>query len=536
MKTEQIRRDGSRRDGVELSLHLSLLLSIAVGGSLAVAACKGEQDAAIESSALMLQRDGGTDAGTSDPVAAAIKHKRHLIGESTVGNPTSGILSTPSNLAKYQKFEHGVIVYTVDLGAHYLSRQIFDRWLALKGKTTRDGKDLYAYLKGPTSDLAAKTGYTEVTLFGGRIIIKTSGTPYTVYGDMESRHGEQWSQLGAPVSDELSANGGWHQNFEHGGIYEQGGPNAFVILKGKIYDKWQSLGGIGGTLGFPIRDCLTATGVQSGYFEHGAIFASDSLPAQEILSSGILQNYISEGGPAGWLGLPTGSGQASPCSYDYVDFQNGVIVDRPDPNDPNAQHSFERFGTLIFHLQEFEGFKDWAGSSDTFGYLDVDTSAGNVVNHQRFPANGNENPVYVDQDWVVAEKASHNFTVDVHLEAWDDEPVGRDWLGTATETYNICNVWGKDIPHLHQGFDLSEDEHVDARFNVKDTRPCKGQNKDWRECYWWRQYNVGTSNLSWDKFASSFSDVDSDESHWVHPLNYLFYSWFYDDIASGGNC
>lgn len=310
---------------LRLSWLLSTVLTIAVG-------CSGRQDSTIESSRHKLESDAAVDTATGDEiVAAAIKYKRYVAGDSVVGAATSAIHALPEGLGKYQTFEHGVIVYSPDTGAFFLSQQIFDRWLALQGTLTADGQDLYAFLRAPIGDLTSKSGYTEVLFASGRITSSSGGTFHTVYGDIESHYRSFSSQLGAPISDQLTASGGRFQEFANGKVYTKTGIGTFAVLRGVIDDRWQTLGGIGGSLGFPVGDVVQTSGILSARFENGSIYASTNpgnvVPALELRAGDIITEYEKAGGPTGWLGLPKSAGTAikpgDTYGDDYVNFQHG---------------------------------------------------------------------------------------------------------------------------------------------------------------------------------------------------------------------
>jgi len=78
-----------------------------------------------------------------------------------------------------------------------------------------------------------------------------------------------------------------------------------------------------------------------------------------------------------------------------------------------------------------------------------------------------------------------------------------------------------DTTDQHWGYDTGDHQSVEAYFNIKNSYKC--QASDFRACYWWNMYNDGTPSLNWDTYAQSFSDVAPDESHYIHPLNWLYY-------------
>ncbi|HEX4393043.1 MAG TPA: hypothetical protein VH084_16115, partial [Mycobacterium sp.] len=88
-------------------------------------------------------------------------------------------------------------------------------------------------------------------------IAGANGTQYTVEGPILAKYlsldAATRKALGAPTGNEdKHADGGGFQVFDGGAICVHGS-GAYVVL-GKIRDKWNALGGMDGTLGFPTGD------------------------------------------------------------------------------------------------------------------------------------------------------------------------------------------------------------------------------------------------------------------------------------------
>ncbi|MFE7717918.1 N-acetylmuramoyl-L-alanine amidase [Nocardia rhizosphaerihabitans] len=93
----------------------------------------------------------------------------------------------------------------------------------------------------------------------------------------------------------------------------------------EIARHWVSRGGVDGPLGAPQSDLLPgAQGRQYAKFANGYIFSGENGQVFEVVGA-ILDRYLSLGGDAGVLGLPTGSAYLVPDGL-RTDFQNGSLV------------------------------------------------------------------------------------------------------------------------------------------------------------------------------------------------------------------
>lgn len=93
----------------------------------------------------------------------------------------------------------------------------------------------------------------------------------------------------------------------------------------EIARHWVSRGGVDGPLGAPQSDLLSgAQGRQYAKFANGYIFSGEDGQVFEVVGA-ILDRYLSLGGDAGVLGLPTGSAYLVPDGL-RTDFQNGSLV------------------------------------------------------------------------------------------------------------------------------------------------------------------------------------------------------------------
>jgi SpoIID/LytB domain protein len=72
-----------------------------------------------------------------------------------------------------------------------------------------------------------------------------------VTGEIRARYDHSMCAPGAAKSAERNVPGGSRQRFEHGAIYDSGSTPKTVWLHGPVYDYYRSIGGPGGSAGFP---------------------------------------------------------------------------------------------------------------------------------------------------------------------------------------------------------------------------------------------------------------------------------------------
>lgn len=458
-----------------------------------------------------------------------------LGGESVVGMETTSVLTTPNNNAKYQRFANGVIVYSTDFGAVYLSNALFDSWLALRGKTAGNGQDLLDYIDAPVEDFTSAATYQSGKFKRGMIVLENGQPAHVISGEIYLRYTDKQALLGLPRSDEMPApHGGRSQQFQNGWIYWLGGVGAFEV-HGAILDRWNALGGVGGALGYPTTNeekLVASDGSEIGRsnrFQSGVIFWSSASGAWDVQGALLVAYEGRYGGPGGWLGLPI-SGQGTAGSGDqFNDFQHGVIVNHL-PSD--GFHGVLAFGSLDFYVERLQGYGNdclGCGEQDVYAYINVNTPDGHVVGVRRPNSGSYGGSVDLDEAWPLRPVANSGYWVDAQIDIWDEDTTSSDdHLGTVSYHYSIDNLWGMMDDIMHRDNDGA------AWFTVRNHIPFDGNN--FRAQLWWSFSNFSTPQLSYDQYAQTFTDVDPDEHWYFHPFNALFYSAIYKGMANGGNC
>lgn len=126
-----------------------------------------------------------------------------------------------------------------------------------------------------------------------------------VTGDIRSLYDSLSCSPGLPSSPRDHLAGGSEQRFANGNIYLAPSSTTANYLSGPILDKYTSLGGPGGFLGFPTTGVQGTTGGKKATFVGGMIYSGASTGAHEIHGL-VLNEYLNLGGAQNsGLGLPT---------------------------------------------------------------------------------------------------------------------------------------------------------------------------------------------------------------------------------------
>ncbi len=455
-------------------------------------------------------------------------------GATGLGQAVSAV-EIAADLCAYQIYENGVIVYSDDFGAVVLSENIFDRWIGLKNETGFNNENMFDYYGFPATDVASNADSEKGTFEKG-IIVYSGGTTRLVYGGIYERYLELSDVVGLPVSEEFKE-AAYHsyQAFEHGEIHKNRLNNKAVGTWGATEARWKELGGVIGEMGFPATepyDIRTEEGVVVGEaesFEKGTIF-SNGVHVNEVRGK-ILDEYVNKyGGPTGWLGFPISGEEIADSGDPYSNFEGGVLV-KHMAND--AWRGVNAFSELEFYLTRLQGYEnDGAGGAlggqDVYAYIDISTSDGYSAK-ARDPESGNCDDSCSRNFHVPFNTTVHGaFEVNVSVEIRDADfwLIGghNDVIGVVTETYNINNLWGRLVDHFHR------DRKGSATMTIDGSIPYDPD--DFMAQRWWSFENGSISELDYNQFAATFSDVGTNDNWLFNPINKLFYQT-YKDIADG---
>lgn len=147
------------------------------------------------------------------------------------------------------------------------------------------------------------------------------------------RHGWEGGFLGYPTTSDMALGDQWFkQSFQGGHVYTHNTlPASQASIQGAIYDKWQSLGAQNSELGFPISDELTASDGIGRYnvFEGGMIYWTPQHGAHAV-TGGILAKWALQNFERSGYGYPIGDATTNEQEELTQDFEGGTIF--ADPN------------------------------------------------------------------------------------------------------------------------------------------------------------------------------------------------------------
>ena len=214
----------------------------------------------------------GTPADTTYPASYLYSHQTTGLNDVTSGsNGTCGSAPLCNARAGYD----GPTGLGTPSGSNALTEAgdpIFEYYVSLGGTTD-------SYLGAPTGPEVPIAGGLEQTYQGGTIYYSAATGAHAVHGVILDKYlsmGGPAGALGFPTSDEQGTADGVARyntfsstgaNLNDGAIYFTWQKGVAYSIKGKIYAHWISLGGEAGVLGYPITD-ETGTPDGVGRFNH----------------------------------------------------------------------------------------------------------------------------------------------------------------------------------------------------------------------------------------------------------------------------
>ena len=351
--------------------------------------------------------------------------------------------------------------------------------------------------------------------------------------------------IGLPLAPAVAIGGGMQQVFQGAQMYLKSGASKAFEVHGAILARFLSSGGPP-VRGFPVsneQDVLsnsTAIG-RISEFETCSIFWSANSGAFEVHGD-IRDKYRSVGGPGGDLGFPTSNesdvpGASAPARCNT--FQHGSIVWFGSMAETYVCLAFDitlgRVDTV-----ESEG---WGrGQNDVYMHATLEDD-GHVIHSERIPSSGDSdgNNIYdVEKKFDLGPAGivpnDPNRIIRFSLDVWDsDWPDDDDHLGEYTYTLSMANAWGLrgNLAGLFNsgGFD-----------NIKSITWAVSPRIDEQNCC--RKNRSGGASKTRGSIRSrgtstpAFSDVDSETEWWdiTDWLAKLFYSAVVEGLAKNGNC
>jgi len=192
-----------------------------------------------------------------------IQQKYQSLGgeQGPLGRAVNEEQATPNGLGFFQDFEHGMIFYHADYGAHVLSEAVENKWkssMLANDMVTGTQQAIRDYMGFPISDTLPTGERGEACYFErGMIVVRASGSSVVIYGECYQAyraHGDLQGALGLPLNDQrLSAGGGYAVQCDQADIYWHPATGAFEV-HGAILQKYRSMGADNAFLGYPISD------------------------------------------------------------------------------------------------------------------------------------------------------------------------------------------------------------------------------------------------------------------------------------------
>jgi hypothetical protein len=458
-----------------------------------------------------------------------------------LGEPSGEFYLDLPSASWIQEFPGGIIMYQDANGqAFEMHGAILQAYWALPARAQ------VGYLI--SDEVNAAQGGSRKSLFSrGGIYWSPSTGAVPVVGqiwvDYESM-GES-AAIGLPVAAALAIGGGVQQVFQAAQMYLKSGASKAFEVNGAILARFLSSGGTA-AWGFPVsneQDVMSGpvTIGRISEFERCSIYWSASSGAFEVHGD-IRDKYRSAGGPGGDLGFPASDesdvpGASAPARYNT--FQHGTIV--------WFGSAAETYVCLAFDITlgrvdtvESEGFL--RGQNDVYIHATFEDN-GYVIHTERIPQSGDSdgNNIYdVEKVFNLGSAGivpnTPNRIIKFSLDVWDsDWPDDDDHLGEYSYTLSMANAWGlRGNPGgLFNSGKFDNINSITWAVSQRIDESSLTENQKW-----WGVKNRGTASITWDQYASAFSDVDSETERWdpTDWLAELFYSTVAEGLAKNGNC
>ena len=474
------------------------------------------------------------------------KKKQQLLESGIdIGNATDNEKNLPPN-GRIQVFERGTIMYHPTFGACYLSERVALKWRMIADQLI---------LGFPIADTGRTLQNDELCLFeNGLIVSRPNGEVFAVtenvyrayIGSMGTDMANFPGRIGYPVNDTRRlANDGWMGVFERADIYQRG-LDPGRILQGAILARYHQLGGENARIGLPISDQydFNVEGHLLGHandFEGGTIFWSENGGARALQGDFLHAYVVQFDGPTGTLGFPTSGVMRSPGGRRYVNFQSGIIVEQsPDV--------FRKIHHLEITLNKLETDED---NDDLIVTAEVLVTQGGSTQklEKQFGEYSNQG---TKDDFLPEEAFLGKFPINdgrailtVNMRAWDEDDGLNgpdDLIAEFSKIFSIDTLWDSNLPDL-TGSNLDHWYETDEgkfrayfRVDMESFQVNPYNASRFRQDLWWDVNNYSVDDLSKEMFASTFDDVDENDSDIGHPILADFYKNSYKDSADGGVC
>lgn len=243
----------------------------------------------------------------------------------SLGWPTSEQICNSSGACS-QSFQHGIIYAANATTTRIISNASIAAYYQSKG-------GLAGMLGAPLTDVvpvSVSGGGAQVAFAGGLVETSAAGT-FNVTGAIRTAHGAAGGvggPLGWPTAEQTCGlpKSGCSQAFQHGTIYQTAAGGAQAVTSPAIATLYASLGGPGGSLGYPVTVTVPVTQNGGGVaqaFENGLVNAG---PAGAFVETGSIRDQHAKlGGVGGSIGWPTAAMTCDSSGNCSQTFQRGTL-------------------------------------------------------------------------------------------------------------------------------------------------------------------------------------------------------------------
>ncbi|WP_029146640.1 hypothetical protein [Methylophilus sp. 5] len=487
-----------------------------------------------------------------------IEQKYQALGgeQGLLGRAVSSEQATPSGLGSFQDFEHGMIFYHPDFGAHVLSAQVETKWksaMLANDIVTGTQQAIRDYIGFPISDTTRTGEQGELCYFErGMIVVRPGGQAWVIYGEIYLAYRMQADVqgfVGFPRSDvQPSDAGGLRASFDGADLFWHPSTGAFEV-HGDILQKYRALGATQSLLGYPISDETSLfKGTQqigrASQFQFGTIYWSAETGAFEMHGDLLKAYQAQHQGPAGPLGFPISDETRSPNDVcRFHNFQHGILV----------WQAANRQVSLVTHLKLVVTRLETDEDNDdlmvrTQVVMDHLHGQQKVFEKQfgEYSNQGTKTFANPEQGFVCDCPVNDgNVIVTVNMQAYDIDGGfngADDLIAQFNKSFGIETLWDSSFSDL-QGNNLSTfyngpDGKFRASFTIfTDHVLVDPTNSDhFRQNLFWSFKNPKIAKLSFETCAATFSDLEADDSWIFHPFNRAFYETVYKGAAKTGTC
>jgi len=487
-----------------------------------------------------------------------IQQKYQALGgeQGALGKPVSEEQATPGGQGRFQDFEHGMILYHADYGAHVLSEAVERKWKShalANDKVIGTDSAIRDYMGFPLTDTLPTGEGGEVCYFErGMIVVRANGNAMVMYGycyQSYRSHADVKGALGLPASDQrAAANGGYAVACDQADIYWHPASGAFEV-HGAILQKYRSMGAESSFLGYPTSDELpVAKGSQAigavSHFMHGSIYWSGATGAHEVHGDLLTAYQTHHRGPAGELGFPSSDETNSPndvCRFN--NFEHGILVWQAASRQVSLVN---RLKLVVTRLETDEDNDDLLVRTQVV----VEPVQGQPLRFEKqfgeYSNQGTKTFNNPDEGLICDFPLNDgNAILTVDMQAYDVDAglnFDDDLIAKFSKSFGVETLWDTSLPDL-QGNDLGTfargpDGKFRASFTVfidhKVIDPTDSAH--FRENLFWNFKNPKIKTLSFDTCAATFSDLEADDTWFFHPFNRAFYETVYKGAAKPGTC